>query len=810
MAEIASAYVSLLPSARGFGSSAERQIGPQMSGVAKTTGSRFGRVFGTSAISPMKGLLLGLGGLFAISKVKGFLESSIGEAREAQKVSALTAQVIKSTGGAAGISAAQVDRLSSSISRKTGIDDEQISSAQNLLLTFKNIKSEGGIYEGATSSLVDMGAAMAAASGGQLDLKSSTTLVGKALNDPIKGLSALSRVGVTFTAGQQEQIKALVASGNTMKAQKVILRELNSEFGGAAASQATNADKARVAWGNLKEQVGGLLLPVIDKLAGVFSGKVIPAISTFISQMQSGEGAGGKFASIMGQIGSALATVFDFVKNNKAVLVAFVGTIYAIVGATAAWNAVLAVNPISLVVIAIAALVAGLVYAYQNFETFRNVVDAVFSFLKTAVVATIGFVKDHWQLIVSIILGPIGIVAIQVVKHWTSIKSFVTNAVSTIVNFVRDHWRLIVTIIGGPLGLAVALVTKYWGQIKAATSAVWSAIKSYVSTNVAAIKGAVNGLSDLVGKVRGFFQAILEAVKNKLESAVKVVSEFPGKAARALGDLTNTLYSYGRNLIQGFINGIKDKAGEIVGAVTGPISSAIKGVGSLLKIGSPSKLFHQIGKWTMEGFVNGIDEAGPKVLKAMQSALEKTLSKVSEFRDGVASRLDSVKSAFSSLKDSIASTFAGDLFNVSAIAESLTETTFTAAQTVGQAFVSNLMDTKGRLQELLKAFRTLKGWGIPAQFLSQLFASGNSGLILELAGGTRGQAQSAVGLFNDVQSLSNQLGGQVARNQYGAQIDRLDAKLARIDRHTSRLEHLAKDIGRELNGAVSHGHRKAS
>lgn len=810
MAEIASAYVSLLPSARGFGSSAERQIGPQMSGVAKTTGSRFGRVFGTSAISPMKGLLLGLGGLFAISKVKGFLESSIGEAREAQKVSALTAQVIKSTGGAAGISAAQVDRLSSAISRKTGIDDEQISSAQNLLLTFKNIKSEGGIYEGATRSLVDMGAAMAAASGGQLDLKSSTTLVGKALNDPIKGLSALSRVGVTFTAGQQDQIKALVASGNTMKAQKLILRELNSEFGGAAASQATNADKARVAWGNLKEQIGGLLLPVIDKLAGVFSGKVVPAISTFISQMQSGEGAGGKFASIMSQIGDVLATVFDFINNNRTVVATFVGVIVAWTVAQTALNIALAANPIGLVVIAVAALAAGFVYAYQNSETFRTVINAVFEFLKDAVTTVIGFVTDHWKLIVVIIGGPLAAVALLVVKHWTAIKSFVTTAVSTVINFVRDHWRLIITILGGPLGLAVALVTKYWGQIKAATSAVWNAVKAVVSTQVGAMKSAINGIADLVGKVRGWFDAILSAIKDKLDKAVKVVSEFPGKAARALGDLTSTLYSYGRNLIVGFINGIKDKAGEIVGAVTGPISSAISGVGDLLKIGSPSKLFHQIGKWTMEGFANGIDAAGPKVLKSMKDALDKTLDKVGEFRDGIASRLDSVKSSFASLKDSIASTFAGDLFNVSAIAESLTETTWTAAQSVGQAFMNNLSDTKGRLKDLLAAFKTLKGWGIPSQFLSQLFASGNSALILELAGGTRGQATSAASLFGDVQSLSGQLGTQVASNQYGPQLTRLEDRLGSINQHVKRLDTLAKDIGRELNHAAAAAHRRTA
>lgn len=805
MAEVASAFVSLMPSARGFGSSAQRQIGPQMDGVAKTSGSRFGKVFAYSSMGPLRALGTAALGFFAVSKVKAFFGSAISEAREAQKVSALTAQVIKSTGGAAGISAKQVDQLSTAISRKTGIDDEQITSAQNLLLTFKNIKGEGGIYEGATRSLVDMAAAMAAASGGQVDFKSATTLVGKALNDPIKGLTALSRVGVTFTEGQKETIKKLVESGNTMKAQKLILRELNSEFGGAAASQATNADKARVAWGNLKEQIGGLLLPVIDKLAGVFSSKVVPAISTFISQMQSGEGAGGQFASIMRQIGDVLAQVFDFINNNRTVVATFVGVIVAWTVAQTALNIALAANPIGLIVIAVAALAAGFVYAYQNSETFRDVINGVFEFLKAAVTTVISFVTDHWKLIVVALTGPIGAAAILVIQHWTAIKNFVTNAVSTVINFVRDHWRLIITILGGPLGLAVALVTKHWNAIKAVTSAVWNAVKSVVSSNVNAIKSAINGIADLVGKVRGWFGDILSVIKTKLGQAVDFVKSVPGKMLDALAGFQQRFYDAGAKLVAMLGQGIRDKAQDAIDAVK-DLAGKLAGMvpGSPVKEG-PLKSFNGggAGKKLMEMLAGGIKDASPKAVDAMRASLQK-------MADEVESRLDGVKSAFSSLRDSIASTFSGDLFNVSAIAASATDTLVTAAQSVSQAFFNNLHDTKTKLTDLLAAFKTLKGWGVPGAFLSQLFASGNSDLILELAGGTRGQANSAASLFGDVQSLSSQLGTQVARNQYGAQITRLDHKLQQIEANTRELRNLDKKLAGAINGAVSHGQRKGA
>src|SRR4030095_12458393 len=72
-------------------------------------------------------------------------------------------------------------------------------------------------------------------------------------------------------------------------------------------------------------------------------------------------------------------------------------------------NAALTANPIGIVVVALAALVAGVVYAYTHFKWFRTIVDAVFGWLKSAVIAVIGFVAAHWRLIISIIGGPLGL-----------------------------------------------------------------------------------------------------------------------------------------------------------------------------------------------------------------------------------------------------------------------------------------------------------------------------------------------------------------------------------------------------------------
>lgn len=204
---------------------------------------------------------LGVVGVGAVAVGKSFVDA----AYESQKVTKQTEAVIKSMGGASKVTADQVADLAAKISLKTGVDDELIQSGQNILLTFGNIRNEVGkgnkIFDRATQLATDMSVAL-----GQ-DMKSSSIQLGKALNDPIKGVTALQRVGVSFTQAQKDQIKALVESGDTLGAQKLILAELDKQFSGSAEAQATAADKLKVAWGNVQEELGAKLIPVIEKVA---------------------------------------------------------------------------------------------------------------------------------------------------------------------------------------------------------------------------------------------------------------------------------------------------------------------------------------------------------------------------------------------------------------------------------------------------------------------------------------------------------------------------------------------------------------
>lgn len=207
-------------------------------------------------------------GYVAFSTAADFLRSANEEARESQKVNAQTAQVIKTTGGVAKVTAEDVGNLATKLSMKTAIDDEQIQTSTNLLLTFKNVRNEVGegakVLDRATAAALDLSAS------GFGSTDSAAKMLGKSLNDPLKGITALSRAGVTFTEGQKTQIKRLVEQNDLLGAQKIILKEVESQVGGQAEAQATAAEKASVAWANVKETIGTALLPTIDRMSEKF------------------------------------------------------------------------------------------------------------------------------------------------------------------------------------------------------------------------------------------------------------------------------------------------------------------------------------------------------------------------------------------------------------------------------------------------------------------------------------------------------------------------------------------------------------
>lgn len=172
------------------------------------------------------------------------------------------AAVLKATGHAAGFTAEQIKQFANQRQRLTNFANEATTSAAAVLATFKEIK--GDVFREAIIAAQDMSSVM------ETDLKSSIVQVGKALNDPIRGVSALSEVGVSFTDQQRKQIKALAEANQLMKAQKIILGELKGEFGGAAEAMRDDLTQLENAWNDIKVRVGKLtVIPAAKALKDI-------------------------------------------------------------------------------------------------------------------------------------------------------------------------------------------------------------------------------------------------------------------------------------------------------------------------------------------------------------------------------------------------------------------------------------------------------------------------------------------------------------------------------------------------------------
>lgn len=285
-----------------------RQVDRAMEGVGTTTGrlpamfAKINTALNAAGLLGLLNLLVNVG-----QKIFSIGSESLKLYDQGQKADAQLKAALKSTNEAAGRSFEQLEQQAKALQQTTLFDDEQTKSAQGLLLTFTNIREE--IFDETIPTIQDLATAMATATGESVDLKSASIQVGKALNDPVKGITALTRVGVSFSEQQKEQIKNFVEAGRTADAQRIILAELRKEFGGsaeaAAKAGAGSFQQLQNRIGDLKEGIGELVNRGLRVLQPAFEA-VVEFLSKFIGALLDGERATGRFSGAVNFIVGAL------------------------------------------------------------------------------------------------------------------------------------------------------------------------------------------------------------------------------------------------------------------------------------------------------------------------------------------------------------------------------------------------------------------------------------------------------------------------------------------------------------------------
>lgn len=626
--------VSVLADTQQF----RRNMG-QLDSVGKRVSGALGK------IAKVGGALL----LAATVAVGGFLASSIKAAGELEKISAQTNAVLESTRGIAGKTAESVNRLAGELSFMSGVDDELIKKSQNLLLTFTNIR--GTTFDAATKSALDMSVALGT------DLQSASTLVGKALNDPIRGVTALTRVGVTFTDQQRDQIAQMVAVGDTAGAQALILRELQTEFGGSAEAFGQTWEGAvgrfKSLFGDIQQTIGGAFLPamtaglnaVSDVLIKVAESpafaSIVNGIGQFVTSLFEGTGAGAGFAEAFSVISAvlnpfgvvlqALLPVLPSLADSFSALGAALGGALASVLPTVSTLLDAIVGALSGVLAAVLPTIIGLITQLADIfaalmPALTPVIELLAGILSGALVRLVPIIATVAEFIGGMLstaleaLSPLLTLAAEFLGSVLEAASPLIDVVLSLLEAFAPLLPVIGELIGAilpPLAeLLIALLEPILGLVAPILDLLVPAIQ-FLADVLGAIVGVVVGVLEIfVGLITGS-----EDTQRKVVGIWQGVLNFFKGIPKAIGDFfagaVNWLRDAGVNIVQGLLNGIRSMAGQIgqfflnllPGWIIGPFKAA-------LGIASPSRVFRALGVTLPQGLVAGVGDGLSSVRRA--------------------------------------------------------------------------------------------------------------------------------------------------------------------------------------------------
>lgn len=238
--------------------------------------------FSSQATSAMLSLGAAVAGVFG---TKAALSAADQDVRAMQRLEA----VLRATGGAAGMTAKEIGAYASELQRTTNFGDEATVQAAALLGTFRQL---GGDQFKRTLSLAQDLAELK-----EIGLTEAANQLGKALNDPIQGLAMLRKIGIQFTAEEKERTKAMAAAGDMIGAQNVMLKAMGEMFGGTAASAASAMTQIQNYIGDVGEEIGKRLLPLMKLLAeaakdflpqwGPWIARAVVAIAGFVAALKT-------------------------------------------------------------------------------------------------------------------------------------------------------------------------------------------------------------------------------------------------------------------------------------------------------------------------------------------------------------------------------------------------------------------------------------------------------------------------------------------------------------------------------------------
>lgn len=514
--EIATAYISLVPSATGITSGIQKEMGAPITNAAKASGDKASKSFtgsfskGTSHIKEM--LLGAIGAATVIEAGKSIVEAT----DNLEHSHAQLAVALKNTGSSAdkynsaiksadksgehfGFTSADTQAALARLVTATGSGAK----ATKLLSTAQDLAAQTGkplvdaatavakANEGNLRPLKQLGIDLPIAAGGALKLQQANTAL-KTAQDNLtlahqnytaamaKGDAIIAKVntqnlhgealvkarskaedeaatlqeaaGDKVTAAQKGVADAQAKVNLVAKTGTLIMDALGKKIGGAAASQAETFSGKVKA---LKSQLTDAEATIGTKLIPVIE-SLIGAFIGIVQWFSKGSAA----ARIIEVAIGALLTIFLAYKIGTLAVAA--AQVIATV-ATTAWTVattllgvamVILTSPITLIVVAIAALVVGVILAYQHFGLFHSAVDLVWQILQN----TFHWLQSNWPLVLAILTGPFGLAIKFIIDHWEGILSFFKR----IPEAIRAAFTKVESVLEAPFKAAFGFIQRLW------------------------------------------------------------------------------------------------------------------------------------------------------------------------------------------------------------------------------------------------------------------------------------------------------------------------------------------------------------
>lgn len=401
------------------------------------------------------------------------LAATIKAAEESKIAEEKLKQIFRNRGEVNDNAAESALKYASSLQSVIAVEDEEIAAIQAKIAINKSVTDKADMFNRATITAFNI------AADGYGDASSNAAKLGKMLEHPVEGINAFAKAGILFSAKEKDKVKALMASGQQLKAQEFLMQKLENKFHNVAEKNAPASAKLKIALGEIGENIGKILLPNVEKFSGYLTGTLVPKFQDFIEKNPT-------LVKVLGAVAVALTVVGVAAKVLSAIMM---------------------VNPIVLI---IAAIAAGAYLIISNWEKIKLWFSELWNKVKE-------YFYSAWEWIKNMFLDytPHGLI----IKHWGAISDFFVGLWDSVKSIFSSVWEGIKTFFleYTPAGLIyshwediVNWFTQLWERVKSVFTNAWKSIKSVFSF----------GSDDEINKTAAAYERSINAVNKRTAAAI--------------------------------------------------------------------------------------------------------------------------------------------------------------------------------------------------------------------------------------------------------------------------------------------------